>query len=103
MNRDIISQIVVASFYIATLLFYNWRDRKRLRVEREIYTSTFEKAMDLLGDSHIRVTRRMHFLNTCDWAYARGTHQNLLGLSFFIAFCCAGKRSPYRHSEILHR
>lgn len=84
MSKDILSQIIVTIFYIATLLIYNWWDRKRMRVERQIYTSAFEKAMDLLGDSHIRVTRRMHFLNTCDWAYARGTHQNLLGLSFLL-------------------
>lgn len=84
MPIELIINLLTALSYAAILVYYTFKHRKYLLAEREIYTSVFEKAMDTLGDSHIRVTQRMHFLNTCDWAYARGTHQNLLGLSFLL-------------------
>lgn len=57
---------------------------KKLIDERIIYKRVFDETLELMADRHIRLTKRMYFLNVCDWAYARRTHRNLLGLAYIL-------------------
>lgn len=92
--KDLIQNIVVASAYIGIMMYYDWKARKRNTTQSEVYKKVFEESITLLGDKQIRYLRRSHFLQICDWGYARRNHGDLLGLAFLLPMGVMESENP---------
>lgn len=91
MKAELLMQIITAVLYIAVSVYFSHKHRQLLRKERlllqkerETYAQVFTNTMDLFSERYVRHVQRTQVLHVSDWAYARRTHGELMGLAYIL-------------------
>lgn len=84
MKPELIQQIAIVLVYITIQVYYSLVYRKWLRRDREIYKRVFEGTLETFAHRYVRNLQRTQMLQVFDWAYARRTHGDLLGLAYIL-------------------